>query len=191
MPFHNYYCKNCDKEFSLLISAAETNIKGYVNFDKGYEVSYLVSSLTPEQAKKLPDHERPEDYDKWKVVRYKDIPENPKCPECFKSKTSKLITNFSGYVKGNCFTNRERERKFYEKGLDKQQANTFYNESIEASKERIKSGGVHYKKVDFDMEFFAKKGLAKKTDNMTKKIDNLKKYNAELVKIADSKKKKK
>jgi hypothetical protein len=96
--------------------------------------------------------------------------------------------NLGAWCKGVCFTNIERERKFYQKGMDKQQATEFYKNSMQASKERIAEGRQHYKKVDMDVNHYAKHGMVKPTKNKAKKIEAIHKLNAELVKPLDKKK---
>ena len=67
--------------------------------------------------------------------------------------------------------------------MDKRQAEQYYKESCEASKERVKSGGQHYKRVNPNYEVLAKQGLAKKVDSgqATKNRENLKRFNADLT----------
>lgn len=150
--------------------------------------------LSEKEAAKLPSWDDPRFH--TKEVEYgKELPEKLKCSKCNKKTSLLTFSDASapvGIVKGNCFTNRERERKFYENGMDKQQAERFYKESIEASKERVNKGGEsHYKRVDPDLEFMRKNGLVKKNTDAEKalKKENLKKINARIQEIRDSKKK--
>jgi predicted nucleic acid-binding Zn ribbon protein len=105
------------------------------------------------------------------------------CPKCH-AKAKRLLfqegQDLPGWVKGNCFTNRERERKFYEKGLDEQQARRFYKESLEASKERINTMGEVYKEVAPDMTEMVKNGAVKKV--APKEADKRKKAFTKVVK---------
>lgn len=125
--------------------------------------------MSEEEAKKLPEWDDPRFHEK--VVSYgKKFPEKLKCNSCGK-KTANIVYDIpEGFTKGNCFINRERERKFHENGMSKEQATEFYKNSIEASKERIQSAGVHYKQVVPDMKHFEKHGMAKRTSEDKKQI---------------------
>ena len=59
---------------------------------------------------------------------------------------------------------------------------------MKASKERISQGKQHYKKVDMDVNHYAKHGMVKPTKNKAKKVEAIHKLNAELVKPLDKKK---
>jgi len=59
---------------------------------------------------------------------------------------------------------RRKVQKFNHEGYNKDQANQFYESSIEGSKKRIEGvgGAAHYKAVLPDIDFMTKNGLAKK-----------------------------
>lgn len=149
MSYHQYYCSRCEQEFELKIYNDENKW-------------ILVEELSEKEIAALPESEDPRFFSKETTL--KDIPETFKCPECGK-KSKKVINEVEGWVKGNCAVNRERERKFHEYGMNKQQSENFYKESIEASKERMKTGGSVYKKVDANMEVLQKQGLARKLND--------------------------
>lgn len=191
MSYHKYYCSSCNTYAELLIKPVETDRKGYVDDSKGYSCSYsyLASSLTEDQIKDLKDWEDPRDFEKYETIDFTtsgEIPLSVDCIFCDSGKLEKTISEIQGWVKGICFTNKERERKFYEKGMDKQQATEFYKQSMEASKERIQSGGVHYKQVVPDMNHMRKTGQAKKVSDKKKKerVDNIAKMNQHIHKAA-------
>lgn len=85
--------------------------------------------------------------------------------------------------------NRRKLEKFVEYGLDKGQADKFYKDSIEASKERMKSGYEHYSKVFMDVDYFAKTGQAKPVndENRVKKMKVAKEVTIDAAKKARTK----
>jgi hypothetical protein len=193
MTTHNYYCDNCDHVTSLELNPVDVNAKGYVNKEAGYYTRVLVSSLSEQEIKDLPMEKDPRDYEVYEEYRFKEVPDKFLCEICYK-KVGLMLEKFEGWCKGNCFTNRERERKFYEKGMDKQQASEFYKESIAASKERRLSGGQHYKEVVPDMKKLRDHGIIRKTSDsrVAAKKQALKEINVklhEMAKIDPSKKK--
>lgn len=168
MSYHQYYCEKCDSEVEIKIYSLDGEW-------------ILVEELTEEEIAKLPEGEDPRFHDK--ETKLKDVPSTVKCPSC-SSKCKKIIHEVEGWVKGNCFTNRERERKFHEYGMDKKRAETFYQESMQASKERMMTGGEVYKKVAPDMNYMRASGKVKKLSDKesSEKKQNLEKINVELSK---------
>lgn len=195
MSLHSYSCSSCGETADLNIEAVETDVKGYVNHKLGYSCSYsfLVSSLSEKEIKRLKDWEDPRDFEKYETIYFTldgDIPLKVPCIFCEDGVLEKKIPNINGWTKGNCFTNRERERQFYQHGLNKKEAERFYKESIEASKERMSTMGDVYKRVDPDIDHLRKTGQIKKINDKKKaeKIENLKKINIELQKPLKKKK---
>jgi len=176
MSYHQYYCDKCEKQFELNIGLVEGKYILFLPFTKEEEEKLWAEGKDPRFLEK--------------EVKLKDLPMSPPCSFCGSSKTSKLIPEFDGWMKGNCFTNRERERKFHMKGLNRKQAENFYKESIEASKERISTMGEVYKKVDPDIDHLRNTGQIKKINDKQRaeKIENLKKANIELQKPLKKKK---
>jgi hypothetical protein len=87
-------------------------------------------------------------------------PKKTKCPSCNKMSERNYET-MTFHMKGDCHTNRAKIFKKQRLGLDKQEAHTFYNQSIEASKERQKTGGHQYASYDFTEEQCAGLGARK------------------------------
>lgn len=141
--------------------------------------------MPPEKAAKLPEWDDPRFHEK-EVEYGKELPEKLKCSKC-KKKTSILTFDSADapnmIAKGNTAVNRQRERDFHQYGMNKQQAENFYKESIEASKERIKSGGVHYKPVDPDINYLRSEGKVTrvKDGDVSKNKEYLKKANVKLT----------
>lgn len=172
MAFHQYLCNDCNTEFELQIGLFE-----------GKYILYIHPSIEEEKA--LWDAGK-DPRDSIIEIPLPGLPENPPCTNCGSENTGKLMHETGGWVKGICFTNKERERKFYEKGMDKQQATEFYKQSMEASKERMQTGGTHYKQVVPDMNYMRKTGQVKKVSDKKKKerIDNIAKMNQHIHKAA-------
>lgn len=150
MSYHQYYCDKCETEIEIKIYSLDGEW-------------FLVEELSPEEIAKLPEDVDPRFLDK--ETKLKDVPSFVKCPDCGNKKAAKIIHEVEGWVKGNCFTNRERERKFHEYGMDKKRAETFYQESIQASKDRMKTGGEVYKSVVPNMQELAQQGKARRVSD--------------------------
>lgn len=176
MSYHQYYCDKCEKQFELNIGLVEGKYILFLPFTKEEEEKLWAEGKDPRFLEK--------------EVKLKDLPMSPPCSLCGSNKTSKLIPEFDGWMKGNCFTNRERERRFHENGLNKRQAENFYKESMQASKERVATMGEVYKKVDPDIGHLRNTGQIKKLNDKqrSEKIENLKKTNIELQKPLKKKK---
>lgn len=176
MSYHQYYCDKCEKQFELNIGLVEGKYILFLPFTKEEEEKLWEEGKDPRFLEK--------------EVKLKDLPMSPPCSLCGSNKTSKLIPEFDGWMKGNSFTNRQRERKFHEHGLNKRQAENFYKESMQASRERIDTMGEVYKKVAPNPEELSKMGRARKLNDkeVTAKEETAKKVNSELVKRVPPKK---
>lgn len=107
-----------------------------------------------------------------------------KCPDC-----NKMAPRYYGHApavhfKGADFqTNRSREEKYRRYGMDKDRAQMFYKESIEATKKRIDSKDTIYANYDITPEEAAKRGAKRKTEEQLKtSLDNSKKQTDEITK---------
>ena len=151
-----YYCPKCDFQ----------DVRKFYIEDKVYKEEQLVKSLTQEEIDNLPEWDDPRMYEEYKTVEYGEKP--PKTINC--SKCSKSIErdedDFPEIKEGiNSISKMKERRRYAQYGMDKKQATTFYNEAIQASKERVKSGGQHYKRVVPNPQVLEKMGLAKKLDS--------------------------
>ena len=175
MPFYKFYCESCDSE--------ETR-KVYIE-DKIFKESILVKSLSEEEVKKLPPHEDPRDYKEYETVVYGESPpEEIECSNC-KETAFRADEGIPSYKHGrNSYEAMKERRRFAHEGMDKKQAETFYKESIEASKERIKTGHQHYKKVVPNYKVLEKQGIVKRntSDQVARKRQYLKDANIKLTK---------
>ena len=89
-------------------------------------------------------------------------PKQTECPECgeLRSRNWGSVSTFQ--MKGDCHTNRVKARTRYEKGMDRDTAEEFYDESIKSTKRSINSGWKSYKRWDPNIENMRKAGLVKK-----------------------------
>jgi hypothetical protein len=174
MPYYNYYCLECEKE----------ELRHIPIVDGIYTEQVLVSSLNQEEADALPDWDDPRDYEVYEEVEYGNMP--PDVVKCSCGSTAdRLVTSAPEIKHGRNSYHAMRERKRYAiEGMDKKQATKFYEESIAASKERVKSGEQHYKRVVPNMKVLEAQGKATRVADgqSTKNRENLRKFNVNLTK---------
>tara|TARA_R110002110_G_scaffold239686_5_gene455682 strand:- start:2095 stop:2691 length:597 start_codon:yes stop_codon:yes gene_type:complete len=122
---------------------------------------------------------------KYESVYTYDYPDNIKCPTC-KRKTGQRasIYYFSVGSGRNSYASLKERQRYAHEGMDKKQAEQFYKESVEASKERIKTGDQHYKKVVPNYEVLRKQGQVRRLNDQERanKIQNLKQTNQAITK---------
>lgn len=174
MPYYNYYCLECEKE----------ELRHIPMVDGIFTEQVLVSSLSQEEANALPDWDDPRDYEVYEEVEYGDMP--PDVVKCSCGSTAdRLVTGAPDIKHGrNSYHALKERRRYAIEGMDKKQANKFYEESIAASKERIKTGEQHYKKVVPNFKVLEQQGLVKRrTQNDTQEMaQRLKDNNRSLTK---------
>src|SRR5210317_683996 len=174
MPYYSYHCQECDNTDMRLIRVE----------DGVFTEEVLVKSLTKEQVKKLPAWDDPRDYEVYKTKKYgKSPPDTVKC--LCGAKAERVVENPPDIKHGRNSWHAMRERKRYaEHGMDKKQAEQFYKESCEASKNRVKSGNQHYKAVVPNYEVLRKQGKVRKLNDkeVEHKVEYLKDANRVLTK---------
>jgi hypothetical protein len=174
MPYYNYYCVECEKE----------DLRHIPMVDGIFTEQVLVSSLSQEEIDALPDWDDPRDHEVYEEVEYGDMPpDDVKC-SCG-GVAERLVTGAPDIKHGrNSYHALKERRRFHQEGMDKKQAEKFYQESCEASKERVKSGGQHYKKVVPNYKVLAEQGQVRKLNDQERadKIQNLKNTNRVLTK---------
>ena len=174
MPYYNYYCLECEKE----------ELRHIPMVDGIFTEQVLVSSLSQEEADALPDWDDPRDYEVYEEVEYGDMP--PDVVKCSCGSTAdRLVTGAPDIKHGrNSYHAMKERRRYAIEGMDKKQAETFYKESMEATKERVKSGHQHYKKVVPNYKVLAEQGVVRKLNDQERadKIQNLKNTNRVLTK---------
>ena len=180
---YNYKCKGCGK--NQLRTIYQDNLD-WPSKDVNWYEQFLIKELTPKQIKKLKDWEDPRDFEVYKTVCYcKEIPEKLKCLHCKKKKAELAPTTVPTVKHGiNSHRALKERQRFAMDGMDRQQSEKFYKESVEASKERVKSGGEHYKQIVPNYEVLEKQGQVKRlTDEQrAAKIKYLKDANIQISK---------
>lgn len=152
MPYYNYYCLECDKE----------DLRHIPMVDGVFTEQVLVSSLSQEEADALPDWDDPRDYEVYEEVEYGDLPPDVVKCSCG-SEADRIVTDAPDIKHGrNSYHAMKERRRYAYEGMDKKQADKFYKESIDASKERVKSGHQHYKKVVPNFKVLEKQGRVKR-----------------------------
>ena len=154
MPYYNYYCVECDKE----------ELRHIPLVDDVFTEEVLVSSLSQEEIDALPDWDDPRDYEVYEKVTYGDMPPDVVDCQCG-GKGERLVDDapMIKYGKNSYHAKKERMR-YATQGMDKKQAHKFYEESIAASKERVKTGDQHYAKMVPDLKKLEANGKIKKLD---------------------------
>ena len=174
MPYYNYYCTECDTE----------ELRHIPLVDDVFTEQVLVSSLSQEEIDALPDWDDPRDYEVFEEVKYGDMPPNSvKCNNCG-DVADRLVDGAPTIKHGRNSYHALKERMRYARnGMDKKQAETFYNESIASTKERVKSGHQHYKKVVPNMKVLEQQGMVKRRtkDDQSQVAQNLKDMNRSLT----------
>ena len=175
MPYYNYYCTECDTE----------ELRHIPLVDDVFTEQVLVSSLSQEEIDALPDWDDPRDHEVYEEVKYGDMPPNTvKCNNCGDI-ADRLVAGPPDIKHGRNSYHAKKERmRFAHEGMDKKQATKFYEESIAASKERVKSGDQHYKKVVPNLKVLEEQGQIRRLNDRERadKIKNLKDTNRALTK---------
>ena len=175
MPYYNYYCTECDTE----------ELRHIPLVDDVFTEQVLVSSLSQEEIDALPNWDDPRDYEVYEEVKYGDMPPNSvKCNNCG-DVADRLVGGPPDIKHGrNSYHAMKERERFHREGMDKQTAEKFYQESCEASKDRVKSGGQHYRKVMPNFKVLEEKGEVTRLspEAREKKVQNLKNNNRVLTK---------
>lgn len=92
------------------------------------------------------------------------VPQRRRCPECNLFRNRMWSGSAPGLVfKGDGWeSNSHRDKRLWDKGMDKDTANEWYKDNIKNTEERISTGGQHYKIMKPNYEYFRKKGVVKK-----------------------------
>ena len=175
MPYYNYYCTECDTE----------ELRHIPLVDDVFTEQVLVSSLNQEEIDALPDWDDPRDYEVYEEVKYGDMPPNTvKCNNCGDT-ADRLVDGAPSIKHGRNSHHAKKERMRYAtQGMDKKQATKFYEESIAASKERMKTGEQHYAKMVPNLKQMEAQGKIKKISPEAREQsrDSLKQANIHMTK---------
>jgi hypothetical protein len=143
----------------------------------------LVSSLSQEEADALPDWDDPRDYEVYEEVEYGDMPPDVVKCSCG-AEADRLVSDAPDIKHGRNSYHAKKERmRFATEGMDKKQAHKFYEESIAASKERVKTGDQHYKRVVPNWKVLESQGKVKRVADgqASRNREELKKANIQIT----------
>jgi len=101
------------------------------------------------------------------------------------SNADRLVTGAPDIKHGlNSYHAKKERMRYAIQGMDKKQAEKFYKESCEASKERMKTGDQHYKQVVPNFKVLEKQGVVKRRTKQdhTEMAQRLKENNRVLTK---------
>jgi hypothetical protein len=183
-----YNCKKCGTKSSAFIERSDQTGLFYYEKRVGDKIH---EDDVPMHDGTL-DHSYYPDYDGDSTYWYKyekewsmDYFDTIECP-CCKAETGKRVSiyYFSVGEGRNSYKSLKERARFAQDGMDKKQAEKFYNESIEASKERVKTGDQHYKKVMPNFKALEERGEVTRLspEAREKKVHNLKNNNRVLTK---------
>mgnify|MGYP000011524386 CR=1 FL=1 len=178
-----YNCKHCGTRSSVFVERSDETGLFYYEKKVGRRI----------HEDKVPEHDGTEDWSyqpdwqgdstywhKYEKVWSMDYFDTIECP-CCKKETEKRVSiyYFSVGESRNSHSSLKERMRYAHEGMDKKQAETFYNESIEASKKRVKTGDQHYKKVGVDWKQLEQKGDVKRNspEQASKNRETLKKAN--------------
>jgi len=108
-----------------------------------------------------------------------------KCPTCKKETEKRASIYYFSVGEGrNSYKSLKERQRYAREGMDKKQAEQFLKESCEASKDRVKSGGQHYKRVVPDYEAMHRQGKVRRLNDQERadKIESLKRTNSMITK---------
>lgn len=109
-------------------------------------------------------------------------PKQTECPECgeLRNRNWGSVTTFA--MKGDCHTNRMRQRNYWEKGMDKDTAEEYYAGAIKNTKAGIATGWQHYSKMTPNIKKGKELGLiSERSDKESKDAMNFSKKLTENV----------
>jgi len=179
MPLHTFKCSKCNFEETRRIHQEDLLWREFV----------LVKEGTEEEIAKLDfaKGDDPRELEVWEDVIYgKDLPDVVKCNKCKKKKAMFVPPSSLPTIKNsrNSYASLKERRRYAHEGMDKEQSEQFLKESVEASKERVKSGEQHYKKVVPNYEVLQKQGQVRRLNDQERadKIQNLKRTNQAITK---------
>ena len=107
------------------------------------------------------------------------------CPTCKKETEKRASIYYFSVGEGrNSYKSLKERARYAHEGMDKKQADQFLEESCQASKDRVKSGDQHYKRVVPNYKVLAEQGKARRLNDQesANKIENLKRTNASVTK---------
>jgi hypothetical protein len=182
-----YKCKKCGTKTSAFIERSdETGLFYYERKvgDKIHEDDVPTHDGTSEESY-CPDWAGDSTYwYKYETVWSMDYFNTIECP-CCGAETGKRasIMYFSVGESRNSYRSLKERMRYAHEGMDKKQAEKFYKESIDATRERVKTGDQHYKKVVPNYQVLEKEGVVRRRkDDSNQQAQGLKDMNRALTK---------
>jgi hypothetical protein len=182
-----YNCKKCG-QCSTFIERSEDTGLFYYEKRVGRKI----------HEDKVPKHDGTEDYNyypdwdgdstywhKYEKVWSMEYFDTIECPTCKKETDKRASIYYFSVGEGrNSYKSLKERQRYARDGMDKAQAEQFLKESCEASKDRVKSGEQHYKKVVPNYEVLRQQGKVKRLNDQQRadKIQNLKNINRSVTK---------
>ena len=183
-----YNCKHCGTRSSVFVERSDQTGLFYYEKKVGRKIheDKVPNYDGTEEWSYCPDWQGDSTYwHKYEKVWSMDYFDTIECP-CCKKETEKRVSiyYFSVGEGRNSYKSLKERARFAHEGMDKKQAEKFYQESCEASKERVKSGEQHYKKVVPNYKVLAEQGQARRLNDQesANKRENLKRTNASVTK---------
>lgn len=158
-----YKCKHCGTKSSVFVERSDQTGLFYYEKKVGRKIheDKVPNYDGTEEWNYYPDWQGDSTYwHKYEKVWSMDYFDTIECP-CCKKETEKRVSiyYFSVGEGRNSYRSLKERQRYAREGMDKEQAEQFLKESCEASKDRVKSGGQHYKKVVPDFKALEQQGL--------------------------------
>lgn len=183
-----YNCKHCGTRSSVFVERSDQTGLFYYEKKVGRKIheGKVPNYDGTEEWSYHPDWQGDSTYwHKYEKVWSMDYFDTIECP-CCKKETEKRVSiyYFSVGEGRNSHKSLKERMRYAHEGMDKKQAEKFYQESCEASKERVKSGDQHYKRVVPNYKVLAEQGQARRLNDQesANKRENLKRTNASVTK---------
>ena len=183
-----YNCKHCGTRSSVFVERSDQTGLFYYEKKVGRKIheDKVPNYDGTEEWSYYPDWQGDSTYwHKYEKVWSMDYFDTIECP-CCKKETEKRVSiyYFSVGEGRNSYKSLKERARYAHEGMDKKQAEKFYQESCEASKDRVRSGDQHYKRVVPNYKVLAEQGKARKLNDQetANKIENLKRTNASVTK---------
>ena len=183
-----YNCKHCGTRSSVFVERSDETDLFYYEKKVGRRI----------HEDKVPEHDGTEDWSyqpdwqgdstywhKYEKVWSMDYFDTIECPSCKKETEKRVSIYYFSVGEGrNSYKSLKERARFAHEGMDKKQADQFLEEACQSSKDRVKSGDQHYKRVVPNYKVLAEQGKARRLNDQesANKRENLKRTNASVTK---------
>jgi len=123
----------------------------------------------------------------WEKLReVSEVDKSSMCPKCYKKGERNYEIGSVSFRGIDFSTNQNKAEDYARHGMDKGQADTFYKESIAASKERMQTGSEHYSSYTPNYEKLAEDGklIHHSPDKVRQRRKNMKNLTEQVYKKA-------